>query len=301
MSVAKLKVEKTLPYWPKKLLSESKIHGGKSYLCRRIFQHAPKTYSRFLDAYGGMGSMTYNAPAGLRQQVFVEKNYFRWVSKWVIKNRPKHLEAALRELQYNEETWKQARHAHDCDVAAMAANCLKLDEASRLPVAATYIALSKMSRGGMPECGFSWTPPESRLRGGQQAEKNSWEGMCDRIITLSDRLQNVILIHGQAEEQIVGLRNWDDPSEWFLYLDPTYLPAVRATNGTEYGADEMSHEQHEELVALVKDHPSKIAISHYPHKLYDGLGWHRVDFSMPNHSGQNKTKQRRTEALYMNY
>jgi site-specific DNA-adenine methylase len=288
-----MKSKQAPQYWPTKLLPEGKVFGGKSYLARRIWQHAPKGTTRFLDAFGGMGSITYNAPAGLQEHVFLEKDWHRYNLKHVVKHRLPELLGRLEKMRYCEETFKWACGIYDEERQTG-------DNHGCIESAVVYLCVSKMSRGGLPRCGFSFTPETTRLRGGQQAEKNAWEGMIGRFPKLSERLQPVDIINGLAEAYL-KLIECRHPKDWFVYMDPPYLAAVRSTKAEEYGDDEMTFQQHEELVAQVKNHPSKIAISHYPHKLYDGLGWHRVDFSMPNHSGQNKTKQRRTEALYMNY
>ncbi len=246
--------------------------------------------------------MTYNAPADLIEQVFVEKNWFRFNSKWMIKHHLNPLLERLSHIQHTEAQFKRLHQEYEIDVAAMKADCLIMDDTTcRLRLAANYIALTKMSRGGMPECGFSWTPETTRLRGGQQAETNSWEGMIARMPKLSDRLQTVDIINGYAQAYMKLIAAGPNPSDWFIYLDPTYTPSVRTTNAKEYGDDEMTYEDHVLLVNQIMNHPSKIAISHYQHPLYDAMGWRRVDFSMPNHSGQNKVKQRRIEAVYTNY
>jgi hypothetical protein len=44
-----------------------------------------------------------------------------------------------------------------------------------------------------------------------------------------------------------------------------------------------------------------VAISGYANPLYDSVlrDWERVEFSMPNHSGQTRVKQRRVEVLWI--
>lgn len=289
LAVAKPKnIKKIFPYWPQKLLAEGKIHGGKSYLCRRIFSQAPKQYERYADLFGGMGSMSYNAPAGLVEQIFCDINADRINVKCVIKEQALKLSSVLKHYAYTESAFEEAKKT------------LALAPADPFERAVSYLIVNRMSRGGLGTH-FSFTPTTTRLRGGQQAEQNAWDNMIERLPVLGERLQTIRLMQMKAQNVMVGIASRADAAKWFLYLDPTYMPAVRSTEADEYGEDEMTVHDHEQLVEQVREHPSKIAISHYPHPLYDSLGWRSIDFNMPNHAGQKKTKERRTERLYMNY
>ncbi len=84
------------------------------------------------------------------------------------------------------------------------------------------------------------------------------------------------------------------------------MPPALVKDNSKTGASlvvDSKPEQHVELLDYIVTLPCKIAISHYRHPLYDNMleGWTRHDFDMPNHSGQGKTKERRTECLWTNY
>jgi DNA adenine methylase len=46
----------------------------------------------------------------------------------------------------------------------------------------------------------------------------------------------------------------------------------------------------------------RVAVSGYAHPLYDRAleAWERIEFDMPNHAGQGRSKQRRVEILWLN-
>lgn len=295
------KTKKKLPYWPEKLIGEIKIHGGKNYLCRRIFSLAPTHYDWYIDAYGGAGSMTYNAPA-VKQQWFNDKNYFRWMVKNVIKQWPGELEGKLRALKYDEETFLAHKKMHEINEAAHKANCLSGLPYAQIESAVSYIVTCRMSRGGLGES-FAWS---DRLRGGQPGDLNAWCTMLDRLLALSRRLQPVHLIHGLATNLILqqALRAKQDGKRLFVYLDPPYLKSTRSTQAVEYGDDEMTIEDHDRMLDLVNRCDNvHFAISTYNNTLYENKlkDWRREEFSMPNHSGQGDTKERRFEILYLNF
>lgn len=109
----------------------------------------------------------------------------------------------------------------------------------------------------------------------------------------------------------------DDPCWWtvwesreriqrLIYADPPYMPKTR-TAKKAYGPFEMTSTHHFWLVSAVKAHGGPAAISGYRSPEYDRWlkDWRRIDFDMPNNSGQrlNKQgkKQRRTESLWINW
>lgn len=268
-----------MKYWPKKLIPEVKTHGGKTYLCRRIFEAAPRFYSKFLDGYMGGGSMTYNAPAG-KLQGACETHWGRYNVKWQLKEQGPQLMAALMEIPYTEQSFQTYKRLDPRSVNAF-------DEAVR------FIVVNRMSRGGLGQ-DFGWS---ERLRGGQPGDVNAWDNMVKRLGLLSDRLREVRLIHSPVYKTLVEIMN---EMGWLIYLDPPYLQETRSTYG-EYGVGEMTVYQHQNLVDLLPRIKGYVMVSHYPCELYDSLGWRTLDFDMPNHSGQGATKERRVERLYMNY
>lgn len=65
----------------------------------------------------------------------------------------------------------------------------------------------------------------------------------------------------------------------------------------------MSEEDHLRFLATCNGLKGKVYISGYRSEMYDDLlpetRWERVEFDMPNHSGQGEKKQRRVECLWI--
>jgi DNA adenine methylase len=64
---------------------------------------------------------------------------------------------------------------------------------------------------------------------------------------------------------------------------------------------EMIGEDHAELLDVLTSCRGTVVLSGYPSPLYDSrlAGWQRVAFNMPNHSGQGRSKERRTEVVWI--
>lgn len=303
---------KILPYFPIKLISETKIHGGKHYTCRRILSLAPQEFVYepgkwgYGDLYLGAGSMTYNAPAGLRRQACSETNWFRYITKLVIRDYAKELLKSLSDKSYTEGTFEAAKGEDEIDQAALKASCLRTNNKdAQIRAATNYIIRNRMSRGGLGKS-FAWS---DRLRGGQPGDQNAWQTMFARLPDLSRRLKDVDICNIQALQllKIIVDISRQTAKPWFTYLDPPYPKTTRSTKAVEYGDDEMTIEQHKEMLNAVTALPRfghiHVAISSYHNPLYDEMlkNWRIKEIDMPNHSSQSATKERRTEVLYMNY
>ena len=284
----------SLPFFPEKLIAEQKTHGGKNYLCRPIFKLAPKDYFGFIDVYGGGGSMTYNCrrlPDG--QQIFNDKNWFRFITKMMVKNHPAVLQNRLEDLAYDEDTFIQHR---DCYFRYKA-----MVEEDRHPnpmdAAVAFLVANKMSREGQCQS-FAWS---DRKRGGQPGDVNAWQTMVERIPLLSCRLQPVDIQNRLAIDLLDQYKKLT-ARKWLVYLDPPYVHHTR-TDRAAYAEDEMSIEDHQKLAEMLVGYPHFVMLSGYNCDEYAAWfkGWRRVDFNMANHASQEKVKERRIECVWMNF
>lgn len=318
------KSKKKLPYYPSKILAESKIHGGKSYTCRRIFMEAPADFIahpenwRYIDFYGGAGSMTYNAPEGIGFQVFNDIHPFRVMCKRAIKTCYEPLRDKLLQVTYNEESFKQYQILYQKWEKEFQLNKTIMEYTNNVIVDAViaWLCTNRMSRNG-DMTSFSWTPESTRLRGGQQAETNAWQEFMQRLWLLHTRLEKVEIFNLFTLKLLKAIVKAQKqyPGQYLLYFDPPYPHETRSTKD-EYEQFEMptrisqktlaTQESHEDLLlAVLALDPKifKVIISSYHNPLYDKMlaGWRTVEFNMPNHASQQKDKQRRVEVLYMNY
>jgi DNA adenine methylase len=63
----------------------------------------------------------------------------------------------------------------------------------------------------------------------------------------------------------------------------------------------MTMADHAELLEVLDICRGTVVLSGYASPLYDArlAGWQRVAFDLPNHSGQGRRKERRTEVLWI--
>lgn len=164
---------------------------------------------------------------------------------------------------------------------------------ARIGAAHAFIVNRRMSRGGMGK-DFAWT---DRQRGGQAGEINSWKTFVwQHVPRIAVQCRRWVITSVDALVFFINLN-----SNAFAYLDPPYLKETRtAANVYDY---EMTIEQHREMLDACAASNARIAISSYENELYNAMlpGWTRHVFVLPNHSGQNRVKQKRREVLYTNY
>jgi DNA adenine methylase len=158
--------------------------------------------------------------------------------------------------------------------------------------AARFIVRHRFSRGGLGKT-FAWS---DRLRGGQPGDLNAWETILDELPRIAARLEGVEIHHAAALELI---RRHDGAATLF-YLDPPYLPESRTARKTY--AHEMSSQDHSSLLDTIARARGMIVLSGYRSALYDRAlkSWESHEIELPNNAGQGRTKQRRTEVLWLN-
>jgi DNA adenine methylase len=156
------------------------------------------------------------------------------------------------------------------------------------------IILSRMSRGGLKEA-FAWSV---RQRGGEPGDVHAWKTMHEQLKIIAERLKKTYILHQNALNVISA---FDSPTTLF-YCDPPYVPDTRVSPNV-YGENEMSTDDHIALANLLLKSKGKIIISGYPCTLYNRLykQWRCTTKTIANHSSQQKIKQKKIEACWMNF
>jgi DNA adenine methylase len=164
--------------------------------------------------------------------------------------------------------------------------------------AAKFLTRRRLSQDGLGR-DLAWA---NRFRGKRHRDgavwdlASSWRSIRELLLELADRLRGVEIRHAPALDVI---REFDGP-DTLTYADPPYLPSTRTAHGTY--AHEMTEAEHVALLEVLLGCRGWVFVSGYPSALYDQMlvGWDRIEFDMPNHSGQGETKQRRTEVVWSN-
>ena len=259
---------------PGKLRSPLKWHGGKSYLARRINALARLT-ATYVEPFAGGANVLLNRPRSL-VEILGDRDAELMGFYRVLRDQSYALRETLKGWTYTEESFVRAREVRP---------------ANDLESAAAFLVRNRMSRGGLGRS-FAWS---DRLRGGQPGDRNAWETTLANLPRVAERLRGVELVTGPA---VATIRRHDTPGT-LHYCDPPYLPATRTVRNAY--AHEMTIDQHVELLDTLRACQGAVLLSGYPSDLYDRAlaGWERHEFDMPNHSGQGKSKQRRTEVLWI--
>jgi DNA adenine methylase len=261
----------------KKLRSPLKWHGGKSYLARRIVALMPE-HRTYVEPFLGGGSVILNKPKAERE---VAGDLNAGLTNFWLTLRDDPLFRTRVDLTpYDRGFFDKAMEHSESDGAIVRAWC--------------FLVRNRFSRGGLGK-DFAWS---DRIRGGQPGDVNAWETIKEELPAIAERMRDVEFHCCDALQLI---RTNDGP-DTLHYLDPPYLHETR-THRKAY-VHEMSRVEHANLLHLLSGLRGTFVLSGYPSKLYDDTAtlcrWHRVEFDMPNHSGQGKNKQRRTECLWSN-
>lgn len=188
-----------------------------------------------------------------------------------------------------------AQYSNPTFDAALKANreCQLEDRKLTVQDAVNELLVRRMSRGGL-KLAFSWS---ERLRGGRPGDLNAFETFKAELPRMIERMKNV---HVTCMPAVELIKHVDTPN-CFYYIDPPYLPSTR--RATKAYTCEMTEADHVELGETLKDVKGKVLLSGYPSPLYLKLfkGWNFETRTVANHSGQNKTKERRIECIWRNY
>lgn len=255
-----------------------RIHGGKYYMVDTLLQMIPQ-HKYYCEVFGGMASLLFNKIPSIFEE-YNDVDYSKFKLMFTLKHHGNALKERLQTVKYCRETWDEAVQW--------------IGAAPDFESTVYYIVKYRMSRGGLGNA-FS---ESTRTRRGMAEGESAWKSFIDLIPRYSARLQTVTLKHWGFKKVMEG--NLDDPNTFF-YLDPPYFPSSRKS--PDIYTHELSEDGHKELAELCKGAKAKILISGYDCQAYRSwfYSWRRFEIPMPNHSGQTKQKERRTEILWCNY
>jgi DNA adenine methylase len=259
----------------RKIRPAVKWHGGKTYLARRIIERLPRHRAYVEPFAGGLSVLLNKAPSEV--EVVNDLNAGLIGFYRVLRDRTEEFTAQVNVLEYNAETFSRAIQS--------AVNDDPVEAAVR------FLVRNRFSRGGLGR-DFAWS---KRLRGGRPGDLNAWETIKGELPRIGQRLAKVQLLN---QDGIDVIREYDSLDTLF-YCDPPYPHETRTARSTY--DHEMSQVDHVRFLETVTRCLGMVALSGYANRLYDRAleSWERVEFNMPNHSGQGSVKQRRTEVLWL--
>lgn len=264
-----------------------KWHGGKSYLAPKIRALFPK-HTRYVEPFFGGGAVLLSGD-GEGVAEFANDRHYDLTNFWSI----------LRsELLFKRFQFQVANTPLSEVEFERASDSLKFaDHGQDVFGAVKFFVRNRQSRQAL---GRDYVTPTSRLRRGMNEQVSAWLSAVDGLPEFHERLRRVEIRCGDALDII---RELDSPDTLF-YCDPPYLHETRSSTG-EYGENEMTEQQHAQLLTVLCEVAGKFVLSGYRSKLYDQAAvdfkWHRVDFEIPNQASSKREKEIKTECLWMNF
>lgn len=258
-----------------------KRHGGKAYLAKKIRSLMPP-HTRYCEPYFGSGAVLFSGD-GEGVAEFVNDIDNELTNFWCRLRDGRTFLELLRSLQCTPLS----------QVEFEIACC---DQPDDIMQAWAFFVRNRQSRQGLEE---DYCTPTSRLRRGMNEQVSAWLSAVDGLPEFHARLRRVEI---RCQDALSFIRELDSP-ETLFYCDPPYLHETRSSTG-EY-EHEMSYEQHETLLHYLHRIQGKFILSGYHSELYDKFsavaGWRLVEVEIDNKASSSKTKQRKTECLWMNY
>ena len=276
-----------------------KWHGGKSYLAKRIIELMPPHIHYVEPFFGGGAVLFAKDPVNVSEvvndlngelsnfwQVLKCRRLFRRFT-YEIENTP--FSRSEWEAAFSRSEWEATKNAIQPPG--------ELTEIELIARAVVFFIRYRQSRQGLGK-DFA-TLSRNRTRRGMNEQVSSWLSAIEGLPEAHARLKRVVILNRPAIEVI----KQQDGENTFFYCDPPYLHETRVTTG-DY-EHEMSEGDHAELLAALKHVEGRFILSGYRSELYDNAAiendWRRVDIEIDNKASSKKTKDKKTECLWMNY
>ncbi len=263
-----------------------KWHGGKYYLADRIIGLMPP-HIHYVEPYFGGGQVLFRKSCKGVSEVVNDING-DLMNFWNVLGD----DCTFQEMVHTLERMPFSEPLYEFSV-----KLLEERTADPVDLAVAFFVKYRQSRQGLGKC-FA-TLSRNRLRRGFNEQVSAWQGAIEGLPDAHRRLRQVVVLNRDAIEVI---RQQDGPNTLF-YLDPPYLHETRtATDAYKF---EMTREDHLELLRVLKHVKGQFILSGYPSILYDGVaklsGWSRIETKIDNKASSAKTKQMKTECLWMNF
>lgn len=146
------------------------------------------------------------------------------------------------------------------------------------------------------------TLSRNRTRRGMNEQVSSWLTAIEGLPELHKRLQRVVILNDDATKVIKS----QDGDKVLFYSDPPYMHETRSGKGANSDYEfEMTPQDHAKLLLALTDIKGKFILSGYHSKLYDNHAnvhnWRLVEIEIDNKASSAKTKDKKTECLWMNF
>ena len=280
-----------------------KWHGGKSYQapwiiglmpprCKNPNKPAPDDpgWLHYVEPYFGGGAVLLAMePEGISE--VVNDLNCELINFWAALQEPAAFADFQRRVEavpFSKAAWHGSRKPYEATwdkTGGMASHAVNFFIACRQSMSGRMASFAPLTR--------------NRTRSGMNEQVSAWLNAIEGLPAVHARLRRVVILNDDALKVI---KSQDGPRTLF-YLDPPYLHETRETTG-EY-ACEMTDADHARLLGTLADIKGRFLLSGYPSKLYDdaakAYGWRCETLKIDNKSSSAKSKEQKTECVWMNY
>lgn len=266
-----------------KLTQPLKWHGGKHYLAKAIIERMPQ-HVHYVEPYFGGGSVLLEKdPVGV-SEVVNDKNR-ELINFWKVLQKPRRFAEFIRIVEatpFSQQEWNEAEGIVPKKIPDVSA-------------AVAFFIRCRQSRAGKFDC-FA-TLSKNRTRRAMNEQASAWMTAVEGLPAVAARLKRVVVLNDDALRVIAR----EDSANTLFYLDPPYVHATRVT--TRDYEHEMTIEEHDELLDLIKMLQGNVMLSGYPGELYNSAlsDWNRISIKIDNKASSASKKPVKTECIWMNF
>jgi len=274
-----------------------KWHGGKSYLAKRIIELMPK-HTHYVEPFFGGGAVLFAKPCEGVSEVVNDLNG-ELINFWRVLQNGISFEKFCKLVNlvpFAQDEFDRSISSMEAMAACFTPARIP-DGIEKTKRAAYFFIRYRQSRQGLGK-DFA-TLSRNRTRRGMNEQVSSWLSAIEGLPEAHERLKRVVILNDDACKVI----QQQDGVNTFFYCDPPYLHSTRVTTG-DYEC-EMTVEQHGDFLDAIGNITGNFIVSGYRSNLYDNwaeaYGFKRVDIEIDNKASSKKTKETKTECLWMNY
>lgn len=246
--------------------------GSKWAVADWIISHMPQ-HTTYVEPFFGSGAILFNKnPAKLETINDIDGNVVNLYR--VIREQPDELSRLLQWTPYSRQEYYAAHEKANSDIEQARRFLVRCWQSIRVKTG----SISGWKCRGTPDDVYN---------------VRQWNELPSKIQHVADRLKNVQIDNRPANELIKRHRSADT----LLYIDPPYLPDTWSTVGGKMYDNEMTADDHIELLGNLQMHPGPVILSGYASKLYDEI---LIDWQKETKAGKPVNGEARTEVIWIN-
>ncbi len=254
-----------------------KYPGAKWSLSSWIISNFPQGYEKmtYLEPYFGSGGIFFNKKRSKIETINdLDSNVVNLFK--VIRERPEELANLIKFTPWSREEYRNS-YENTGD---------SLEDARR------FIVRLWQAIGGKTSDITGWSNNIKPVDSG----KGRWSKLDQNILGTTKRLQSekqkIVQIENMTAVKLIERYN---QSYVFIYCDPPYILSTRSKR---IYANEMTDDDHIELLEVLKEHVGPVMISGYDHEIYNSMldGW-----TKKQHKANCEFGKKAIETIWMNY